>query len=98
MTPRDRRDVADKIVIQLVVERRVHRVLRSRQEERVAVGRGTHDGLGSDSAASPRPVVDDKWLAETLRQPLTHQTGDDVETTPCRSSDDEAHRYPGHCL
>ena len=75
---RDRRDVADEIEIELVVERRVDRVRRRGQEERVAVGRRVHDGLGADIAAGARPVLDDELLAEPLRQPLPHQPRDDV--------------------
>ena len=75
---RDRRDVADEIEIELVVERRVDRVRRSDQEERVAVRRRAHDRLGADIAAGARPVLDDELLAEPLRQPLTDQARDDV--------------------
>ena len=75
---RDRRDVADEIEIELVVERRVDRVRRQDQEQRIAVRRRAHDRLGADIAAGARPVLDDEWLAEPLRQPLTHQARDDV--------------------
>ena len=67
---RDRRDVADEIEIELVVERRVDRVGRSDQEQRIAVRWRTHDRLGGDIGAGARPVLDDEWLAEPLRQPL----------------------------
>ena len=75
---RDRRDVADEIEIELVVERRVDRVRRSDKEERVAVRRRPHDRLGADIGAGARPVLDDEWLAEPLRQPLADQARDDV--------------------
>jgi hypothetical protein len=77
----DRRDVTDEIEIELVVERRVDRVPCANNEQRVAVGRGTHNRLGADIAAATRPVVDNKLLAEALRQPLTHQTREDVART-----------------
>ena len=77
---RDRRDVADEIEIELVVERRVDRVVASDQKERIAVRRRAHDRLGGDIAAGARPVLDDELLAEPLRQPLTHQARDDVES------------------
>ena len=48
------------------------------QEKRVAVRRRTHDRFGADIAAGTRPVLDDEWLAEPLRQPLTDQARDDV--------------------
>ena len=41
-----------------------------------------HDRLGGDIAAGARPVLDDEWLAEPLRQPLTHQARGDVESQP----------------
>ena len=85
---RDRRDVADEIEIELVVERRVDRVRSRDQEERVAVGGRTHDRLGADIAAGARPVLDDEWLAEPLRQPLTHQARDDVGRAAGGKADD----------
>ena len=83
---RDRRDVADEIEIELVVERRVDRVRRIDQEQRVAVRRRTHDRLGADIAAGARPVLDDEWLAEPLRQPLTHQAREDVVAPPGKAT------------
>ena len=83
---RDRRDVADEIEIELVVERRVDRVRRTDQKECIAVGGRTHDRLGADIAAGARPVLDDEWLAEPLRQPLTDQARDDVGRAARRQS------------
>jgi hypothetical protein len=74
----DRRDVADEIETELVVERGVDGVPTADYEQRVAVRRCAHDGLGADIAAAARPVLDHEWLAKPLRQPLTDQTGDDV--------------------
>ncbi len=89
---RDRRDVADKIEIELVVKRRVGRVDNTAQEERVSVGRRTYDRLGADIAAATRPVVDHKLLAEPLRQPLTHQARRDVARAARRDWHDQPHR------
>ena len=83
---RDRRDVADEIEVELVVERRVDRVRRTDQEQRVAVRRRAHDRLGADIAAGARPVLDDELLAKPLRQPLTHQARDDVGRAARRQS------------
>src|SRR6516165_9042048 len=58
----DRRDVADEIEIELVVERRVDRVRRTHHEQRISVCRRAHDPLGGDIAAATRPVLDDKRL------------------------------------
>src|SRR5262245_49857928 len=87
----DRCDVADEIEIEVVVERRVDRVRRSRQEERVAVRRRLHDRLGTDIAAGTRPVLDDELLAEPLGQPMTDQARGDVGSTTGGKSDDNAH-------
>jgi len=88
----DGRDVADEIEIELVVERRVDRVGRSDQEERVSVGGRAHYGLGADVAAAARPVLDDEWLAEPLREPLTDQARDDVTWATRSKGDDDPHR------
>src|SRR5215468_1183361 len=89
---RDRRDVADEIEIELVVERRVDRVESTDQEQRVTVGRGTHDRLGGDIAAGSRTVLDDERLTEPLRQPLTYQARRDVRTASGREANNDAHR------
>ena len=84
----DRRDVADEIEIELVVERRVDRVRRTDQQQRVAVGGRAHDRLGADVAAGARPVLDDEWLAEPLRQPLPDQAREDVGRAAGGNGDD----------
>ena len=68
---RDRRDVADEIEVELVVERRVVRVNRGNLEQRIAVWGRTDDCFGGRIAGGARPVLDDDWLTETLRQRLT---------------------------
>src|SRR5262245_5584795 len=88
----DRRDVADEIEIELVVERRIDRVGRSDQEERVAVCRRAHDRFGTNIAARARPVLDDEWLAQPLGQPLTHRTGDEVVSAARADWHDQTHR------
>jgi hypothetical protein len=85
-------DVADEIEVELLIKRRVHRVRRMDQEERVAIRGRTHDRLSADIAVRSGPGLDDEWLAESLRQPLTHQTSDDVDTAASRKADDDTHR------
>src|SRR5262245_56626602 len=58
----DRRDVADEIVVELVVKSRIDRVRLISQEERITVTRCTHDRLGADIGAGTRAVLDDEWL------------------------------------
>jgi hypothetical protein len=65
-TGRDGRDVANEIEIEIVVKRRIDRVRRTDQEQRVTVRRRENDRLGGDIAACARPVLDDEWLAEPL--------------------------------
>ena len=48
-------------------------IVRTSQEQRIAVGRRTHDRLGSDVSAGARPVLDNELLAKPLGEPLTHQ-------------------------
>ena len=71
----DRRDVADEIEIELVVERRIDRV-RSipHRLKRVAVRGRSHDRLGGDIAGAPGRFSMMNGLAKPLRQPL-HQSG-----------------------
>ena len=88
----DRRDVADEIEIELVVERRVDRVRCGDIQERIAIRGRTHDRLGGNVAPRARSVLDDKWLCEPLRQPLSHQAGRDVGPPGGRERHDQTHR------
>src|SRR5262244_604734 len=89
---RDRRDVADKIEAKVVVQCRVERVNRRNVEQRVAVRRRAHDCFGGDIAAGARPVLDDEWLTETLRQRLTDKARNQVCRTTRRPADYQVHR------
>jgi len=73
-----RRNITDKIVIELFVESCVDRGGAADHEERVAVGRGAYDGLNTDIATASRTVLNEELLAEALRQPLTDQARSDV--------------------
>src|SRR5262245_4482966 len=86
---RNRHDVAEKIEIELVVERRVDGGSRTDRKERIAIWRRPHDGLGSNIATAAWPIFDDEWLAEPLRQPLADETREDVvRTARCNWDDD----------
>src|SRR5262245_65697945 len=69
---RDRRDIAEEIEIEFVVESRIDRVGWTDQKKRVAICGRANDCLGADIATCAWPVLDHEWLAETLRQPLAH--------------------------
>src|SRR5262249_58261204 len=65
--PCDRHDVTNEIETELVIERGVDRVRGRGQEERMTIRLSAHDQLGCDVGASPWPIFDDEWLAETIR-------------------------------
>src|SRR5215468_8870136 len=87
----DRRYFADEIEIELVVERRVHRVRQPDEQERIAVRRCPHDALGADIAAGTRSVLNDEWLPEPLRQRLTHESSHRVGCLAGGKGDDDPH-------
>src|SRR5262249_1002479 len=80
---------ADEIEAELLVERRVYRVGRADDEQRVAVRRRVHHRFGGDVAAGAGTILDDALLTETLGQPLTDQARGDVGGTAGGKSDDE---------
>src|SRR6516162_2794928 len=72
MNARDRGDVAEQIEIELLVKCSVDGVHRSGHKERIPVRGRVYDRLGGDIASRARPILDDKLLTETLRQPLSY--------------------------
>ena len=92
MMPATGSDVPDEIEIELLVERGVDRVCRTYRQERVAVGRRAHHSLGGEVGAGPRPVLNDKLLTEPLRQPLSHESREDVSAGAGGKADDDAYR------
>src|SRR3954468_13216528 len=71
-------------------QRRVDCVGTGYQEESVAVRRRVQRRFDSDVAAPAWPVLDDECLAQPVRQPLTHQPGDDVGRTAGSKTDEDA--------
>ena len=59
-----RRNITDKIVIELFVESCVDRGGTADHEERIAVRRGAYDGLNTDIATASRTVLNEELLAE----------------------------------
>src|SRR6266702_6853218 len=96
--PCDRRYIADEIEIEVVIERRVDGVRRTRQQKRIAVRAGTRDRFGGEIAAGTRPGLDDELLTKSLRQPLRHQTREDVICATGCESDHDPHRPRGISL
>jgi hypothetical protein len=64
----------------------------SAEPQRVAVGRGTHDGLSTDIAAATRTVVDNEWLAQSFRQPLAYEPGEDIGPAASGERHDQTHQ------
>ena len=89
---RDRRDVADEVEIELVVEGGVDRIRRRDEQQRIAIRRRTDGGFGGDIGGCARPVFDDKLLAEPLGQPLTDETRSNVGGAAGGKPDHQAHR------
>src|SRR5262249_12346605 len=81
-----------KIEAKVVVQGRVERIDRRNVEPRGAVRDRAHDCFGGDIAAGARPILDDEWLAETLRQRLTDQACKEVRRAARRLADDQVHR------
>src|SRR5262245_36125648 len=63
----DGQDVAQEIVIEFVVKRRIDRGGRGDEKQRVAVRCRAYDNLGRNRGARARSIFDDERLAEPLR-------------------------------
>ena len=70
---RDRDDVVRDVEFELLVERCVDHVRRAERQQRVTIRWRAHDQLGADGPAGTWPVLDNKLMAETFRQPLADQ-------------------------
>src|SRR5215467_12638626 len=90
--PRNRRNVANEIKTQLVVERCTDRVMRTDQQNCIAIGGRVNDRLGSANAATSRPVLNYELMVEALREPLGNQTRYDIGRATSLKPDYDAHR------
>ncbi len=88
----NRRDAANKVEIEFLVERGVDRIRYGGKQKRVSVRGRVHDGLGADVAASSRPVLDDEGLPQPIGKPLTDQPRGDVDAAAGGKTGDNAHR------
>src|SRR5262249_4182115 len=52
----------------------------------------THDGFGGNISTGTGPILDDKWLAELVRQPLPKEAPNDVGPAARDDADDQANR------
>jgi len=88
----DRRNVAQKSEIKILVKRSVDRVRRPDQKKRIPVGRSSHDGLGGDVAGSAGPVLNDDRLTQPPGKPLCHQARQNVVGAASRKADNKMDR------
>jgi hypothetical protein len=88
----DRRDIANKIEIEVHVERRVNCCCGVTPQQRIAIGWCSHDCFRCDIARGAWPVIDYELLAKPFRNPLPHETHKDVDAASGRVSDNAAHR------
>src|SRR5262245_7632883 len=88
----NRSDVANETEFEIVIERRVPRIGRRGEEQRVTVGRCPHECLRGNVAARTRPVLDEELLAEPLRQPLADEARVCVVDPARRKAGDDPHR------
>jgi hypothetical protein len=85
------RHIANEIEIEVAIERGADCSRRADHEQRIAVRLRIHDHLGSNIAASTRPVLDDEGLTQTRGQPLSYQARGDVGRAAGGKADDQAY-------
>jgi hypothetical protein len=88
----NRRDVGQKVERNLLIERRIDGIGRGEHDERRAIGRRIDHRLRRNIAAGAGPILDDERLAQSVCQPLCHQTRQEVGGTAGSKSDNQAHR------
>src|SRR2546423_1519895 len=91
---RNGREIADRIVGQLLVIHGGDRMSRSREYERVADGRRFGEEIGREYARGAGAVVNTERLAEFFREPLREHTPRNVGPTG-RIADKEPHGTGG---
>ena len=77
---RDRREIADRMILEVGIERDVGRQRAGRigHHQRIAIRRRVDDLLDRDGAAGAGAVVDDDGLACGPRDAIEHDAGDDI--------------------
>src|SRR5215831_13336726 len=89
---RDRRNVSDEVVVEFVKQRRVDRGGAPDYEKRITICRCARDRLDADIAAAAWAILDDKLLADALRQPSPYQARGSVVHGTSSKGDDDAYR------
>src|SRR5215470_15661147 len=91
---RDRRDVAGKIVLFVIVNRRINYVSQPDQKKGMGIDWCPSERLGCRIAALAEAVLDDKFLAHMFGEPASHQSCTDIECTADSKRADDADRTP----
>jgi hypothetical protein len=89
---RDRRNVAHKIEIEILVDRGVDRVGDAGEKQRVAVRRRVHHRVGGDAARRARTILDHEGLAEPVRKALRKKPRENVAEATGAVADEQADR------
>jgi hypothetical protein len=85
----DRCEIADRIVVHALLDRRNDGVWHVGEHQGVAVRRGFGGALGAEAAAGTGTVIDDDLLAERFRQPFAKKAGEHIRTAAGRVWHDE---------
>ena len=88
----DRRDVADEVEIELLVERRVDGIRNGGEQQRVAVGGAFTTASVPILPPAPGRLSVMKFCPSRCGQPLTDQARRDVDAAAGRETGDDVHR------
>src|SRR3954465_13360966 len=90
---RDRREIADRVVRQILVRACNYRIADARGEQGVTIrGRFGYEIAGY-RAARARPVLDDHLLVYVLTELLREEARRDIHAARGRETDDDAHGF-----
>ena len=92
---RDRREIADRIVGQVVIQADVGRVVWPREQQRVAIGLAFRDERRADVRCRARTVFDDDLFTPFLAHLLRDEPPDNVCAAACRERHDHANGLCG---
>ena len=95
---RDGGEVLQRVVRQIGVKGRIHRVAVADHEERVTVRRGLRHHRGPHHAAGPGPVVDHHRLPPYFRELAADVAADEIEAAAGRYRNHHPHRLGGIAL
>src|SRR5579872_3965576 len=90
--PRNRREIPERVVRQFRVEKRIGGVTARNHDQRVAVGRGGNEGLGSNHAAGAWPVFDNDRLTPFLRDRVPQGARENIDPAAGGVGYEDVHR------